>query len=254
MKKPGPKIITLIVVVVFVILSIVWVTISANKKPLIASGHPDWPPIMFQKDAEIIGAGPELVTLIFGDLGIKVESRYIGPWDVVQQKAKSGEVDVLVAAYKTVERQTYMDYSIPYTTDPIIVNVKKGKAFTFNKWDDLIGKKGVVMTGDSYGQTFDDYLAQKLTTTKVNDSKQAFNLLKTEKADYFIYALYSAKKEIKNQGLTDVIEILPKYVGEENFYITISKKSPYLKYLPEINRLINQYKTEGTINNLLEKY
>src|SRR5688500_12225158 len=83
---------------------------NSPARAVIASGHPEWPPIMFRNDAVIDGAGPALVRKIFDDLGFDASVPYTGTWDEVQAKAKTGEVDVLVAAYKTSERESYMVY------------------------------------------------------------------------------------------------------------------------------------------------
>jgi polar amino acid transport system substrate-binding protein len=221
-------------------------------KELIVSGHPAWPPIMYQKNNNIVGAGPQLAAMIFNDLGIKAVYKYEGPWDQVQKKAKSGAVDVLVAAYKTPERETYMNYSVPYTVDPVVLVVKKGKVFHYDKWDDLVGKKGVVMTGDSYGVDFDKFIVDKLTVAKVGTPEDAFALLEKEDADYFVYALYSAEGYIHEKNLSDKVEIVAKYVAEEKFYLTISKKSPFAGRLPEINKLLKKYEADGTVKRLID--
>ncbi|MFA5925800.1 MAG: transporter substrate-binding domain-containing protein [Parcubacteria group bacterium] len=227
---------------------------SKNKLPaeLIVSGHPEWPPIMYQQNDQIVGAGPEIVAKIFQELGIKVVPKFEGSWETVQSKAKDGSVDVLAAAYKTAERETYMDYSIPYTVDPVVLVTKKGKAFPYDKWDDLVGKNGVVTTGDSYGQDFDNFLKEKLTAQKVGAPAEAFALLDQGKADYFVYALYSAENYFFQQKAADRFEIIPKYVSSENFYLTVSKKSPFASLLPQVNALLEKYKADGTIDRIIE--
>jgi ABC-type amino acid transport substrate-binding protein len=234
-------------------------TKAQTKKPAgsemtyTASGHPEWPPIMWKKDQAIIGVGPQLVKRIADELGFKVEAKYAGSWDEVQGKAKSGEVDLLAAAYKNTERETYMDYSTAYTTDPIALFVKNGKSFAYSEWNNLIGKKGVATTGDSYGQALDDFIATKLKVDRVKTVDEALSAIKNNQADYFIYALYSGKKVLAEKKMTDQFEILPKYAAEENFYITISKKSPLVKYLPQINELIAKYRNDGTIDWMIEE-
>ncbi len=225
-----------------------------QPKVLTASGHPEWQPIMYQDGDLIVGAGPDLAKQIFADNGVEVKSVYAGPWDEVQLKAKSGEVDVLVAAYKTAERQEYMDYSDPYTTDPVALFVKKGSQLKFTTWDDLIGKKGVATVGDSYGQAFDDFIKAKLTTERVGTSKEAFEKVMSGKSDYFVYSLFAGNKEIKASQLQDKVVSLPQYVTQESFYITISKKSPFVKYMPQVNAGIAKYKADGTIDRLIADY
>jgi len=243
------------VALVFIIIGVVSLFVScASSKVYIASGHPEWPPIMYRDGRLINGAGAELVKKIAADLGLEIETKYAGNWDEVQAKVKNGEVDLLVAAYKTSEREAYMDYSDAYTVDPIALYIKSGTNFNYYGWSDLIGKKGVLTVGDSYGQTFDDYIKEKLTTVRVNSVSEAFDMVKSGQADYFIYALYSGEKFLSKNGLTGEIEILPKYVASEDFFITISKTSSLIKYLPAINDKLEQYKRDGTIDTLIHKY
>lgn len=247
--------IIMVIVLAALILFLAWYFILRAKSPeLIASGHSDWSPIMYQQNDQIVGAGPEIAARIFKELGVKFVSKYEGPWDIVQEKARNGSVDVLVAAYKTQERETYMAYSIPYTIDPVVLVVKQGKSFPYEKWADLVSKRGVVTAGDSYGQAFDDFIATKLSVTKVGTPEEAFELLDKEEVDYFVYALYSAQGYIFKNKLAAKVEILPTYVSTENFYLTISKKSPFIKYLPRVNELLEKYKSDGTIDQTLEKY
>lgn len=251
----GKKIIRALIVIAiiaFLVFLLVWYFAKHNTKELIVSGHPDWPPIMYQQNDLIVGAGPEIAKRVFADLGVKVISKYEGPWDIVQEKAKTGLVDVLVAAYKTTERETYMDYSVPYTVDPVVLVVKKGKIFPYDKWEDLIAKKGVVTTGDSYGQAFDTFIKEKLNVQKVGTPEEAFALLDKEEVDYFVYALYSAEGYIFKHKISDRVELIPKYVSTENFYITISKKSPFVNLMPKINTLLEKYRADGTIDEIIK--
>jgi polar amino acid transport system substrate-binding protein len=228
---------------------------SPNAKVgIVASGHPEWPPIMFQSGATIDGAGPALMKKIFADLGVGIEVPFTGTWDEVQAKARSGEVDMLVAAYKTTERQTYMVYSDPYTTDPIAIYVAKGKAFPFDNWDVLVGKKGIAMVGDSYGQEFDDFAASRLSLRRVTTATEAYDLVARGEGDYFLYSLYAGDDFLKKAGRASQFESLPKFVDEEFFYITISKKSPYVSYLNLLNQEIAKYKADGTIATLIAQY
>ena len=228
--------------------------IEEQEEVFIASGHEDWPPIMSKNGDKIVGAGSELLFMIFDELGLNIESRYVGSWDIVQEKAKSGEIDMIVAAYKTPEREVYMDYSIAYTVDPVSIFVKKGESFSFDSWDELIAKKGVVTKGDSYGEEFDKFITDELDVVIADSPSEAFALITSGEVDYFVYALYSGENALaKNEDLSEQIEILPNYVGAENFYMTISKKSELVEYLPQINEILQKFIEDGTVNELIEK-
>jgi polar amino acid transport system substrate-binding protein len=197
-----------------------------------------------------------LVRKIFDDLdlGVTVSFPHTGTWDEVQAKARTGEVDILVAAYKTAEREQYMVYSDPYTTDPVAIFVAKGRAFPFNSWNELISKTGVATVGDSYGQAFDDFAAARLALRRVNTSAEAFALVSSGRADYMLYSLYAGNDQLKRAGTTSRFESLPRFVVEENFYITISKRSPYVTYLPLINQEIAKNKANGMVSLLIAKF
>lgn len=225
-----------------------------QEEIFIASGHEDWPPIMSRNGDEIVGAGPELLFMILNELGLNMESRYVGSWDIVQEKAKNGEIDMIVAAYKTPEREAYMDYTIAYTLDPVSIFVKKGNSFPFLNWDELVGKKGVVTKGDSYGQEFDAFIAEKLDVVIADSPSEAFALIISGEADYFVYAFYSGENALaKDEDLAEQIEILPNDVCAEDFYMTISKKSRLVGYLSQINQILQRLIDDGTVDELIEK-
>lgn len=152
---------------------------------------------MYKEGDAIAGIGVDVTREAFKSLGFDIESRYVGTWDIVQQKARDGEIDAIVALYKTVERQHYLNFSIAYTEDPVVLFFAVGKAFPYETKQSLDGKKGIAMVGDSYGQEIDDYIIrQGLDVTRVTTPQEAFAMLKEGKGDYFIYSRYSGRRVI----------------------------------------------------------
>lgn len=221
-------------------------TIWSEEKVVIVSGHPDWKPVMYKDGDAIAWIWVDVVSQVFKDLGIKVEPKYAGSWDVVQENAKNGLIDLIVALYKTKEREQYLDYSISYTTDPIVLFFNQWKSFVYDKKDSLAGKKWIATVWDSYGQELDDYIVSaKLDMTRVETPKEAFEQLQKGEVDYFIYSLYAGQKLINELSLTWLEE--SSIVSSQPFYIGISKKSPYIKYIPQINASLEKMITENKI-------
>jgi polar amino acid transport system substrate-binding protein len=227
-------------------------TINNNPKVYVATGHPEWWPVMYRDTDKIAGLGADVLALIGNDINVAFSCEYEGNWENAQQLVRDGNVDMLVAAYKTDERQQYYDFSEAYITDPVALFVTNQSGMIYSQWSDLIGKKGVAMSGDSYGNTFDQYIATNLTVERVGTVAEALAKLSNGEADYFVYAYYSGVKAIADYP--GQYKDLSPYIAEENFYIAISKKSSLVNYLPQINTAIQKYKTDGTINKLLEKY
>ena len=200
----------------------------------IVSGHPDRKPIMYKSGESIAGIGVDIVQSVFKDLNVEISPIYVGARDVVQEKAKNGEIDLIVALYKTTEREQYLDYSIAYTQDPIVLFFSGGKSFVYTGKESLVGKKGIATVGDSYGQEIDDYIVSApLDMARVDTPEQAFAALKEGRAEYFMYSLYAGQKVINELSLTGIEE--SSVVSNQPFYIGISKKSPYAKNMNEIN-------------------
>lgn len=61
---------------------------ESQKQVVLVSGHPDWKPIMYKSGQSIAGIGVEVAKSVFSDIGFNVAAKYMGTWDVVQEKAK----------------------------------------------------------------------------------------------------------------------------------------------------------------------
>ncbi len=152
----------------FVLLVLSALPVHANC-PLIACGHPDYPPFTWQEEDKIVGVGPEVAAAILKELGVELVSRYVGNWKRCQKEIKLGKVDMFLAAYKTNERESYADYVPTYVAkDPTAVFVWKERTFEFNTWNDLIGKRIGTNLGGSMGEGFDAFILEYLKFHRID--------------------------------------------------------------------------------------
>ena len=226
---------------------------SDKTKTLVASGHPEYPPAMWREGEQIVGVGPEILKIIFEESEIAVDSTYQGSWEQVKESAKEGDIDVIAGIYSTEERKKYLDYSIPYMKDAVVIFTAKGKAFPYAKWDDLIGKRGTAVVGDSFGREFDNFSTKKLTVTEFVTVEESFKKLLSGEVDYFLSALYLGLFEAERLGLSDKVEYLPTYVMENDLCIAVSKKSKYRTLLANINEKLAKLIKDGAIEKLIDE-
>ena len=225
------------------------------KGMIIVSGHPEYPPFMWKEGKKIIGVAPELVSIIFRELDVNVDSKYVGNWDEVQKNAELGKIDIIVGIFKTDERSKYLLFpDLHYFSEPIAVFVKKGKSFPFKTWADLNQKTGTTNIGESFGQKFDSFAKENLKIQYVNKIVDNYTLLVEDKVDYMIYGLYPGLVEATKAGFKEKIESLPKYVGFTVAYQGFSKKSEFIKHLPFFSNKVKELKKDGTIERLISKY
>ena len=228
---------------------------AAALEPARLTGHPHWPPFSFQSGDKLVGIGPELAAIVFKDAGLNVISAPSGNWKRAQAQVEFGAADVLVAAYRTDERLRFLAYPrTPFMEDVNVVWVSKGKEFTFRRWDDLIGKNGTAMLGESYGQGFDQHIRSKLKMEWVSTPAQALQKLALGRADYYPFSLHGGMVQVREFGFSGRITHLATPIASENVYIAISRKSPYLQYLPRIEAAIAARRADGTVDRLIRKH
>lgn len=202
-----------------------------------------------EKDGKTIGPVIDLIREIFTELDIEVAVEPL-PWKRAIGQMKSGKLDMIPVIFYTEERAQFMDYSTPYTTVPTAIFVPLGKTFPFTSLEDLRGKKGAMVGGDSISKEFEAF-EPNLDLLKVSYYEQLLKMLGDKRADYAVAAKYGFLIEAKKTGLSDKIEILANPVASRNLHFAISKKSKFVKYMPIINEKIATFKAEGKIEKMV---
>lgn len=232
---------------------------DAECKKMVITGHSNYPPLSWRdrtKPGEIISLPSELVEMAMKEVGVTVESKYVGPWKRAHAATKAGEVDLIHGAYINEERKTYMDYTAtPYIMDPTVVFVKKGKPFPFKQKEDLIGLSGATPLGESYGDDFDNFAKSKLKIDLTTSFDVAFKKLLADRSQYVVAGMYPGLAAAQAAGVADQVEYLPNSVITEGMYAGFSKKSPCsAKYLGHLSAKISEYVKQGIPEKLVKKY
>lgn len=194
---------------------------------LVIAGHPANPPVTWASGGTIVGAGPELVASIAGQMGVaKVVAKDFGSWEDAQRAARKGQADVIAGLYKNDARKRYLNYiDPPFMADPVVVVVRKGEGFAIKKWEDLKARRGVMNAGESRGDRFDAFMKKELTVFREQSVERAFEALLNIEADYLITGLYQGKHEARRLGLDEKVELLPFELETAEVYVAFSKKS-----------------------------
>ena len=219
---------------------------------LTITGHPEYAPIAWRDGDRIVGAAPALVENIAAGLNVPVVSKYTGSWDAAQAAARDGGADIIFGIYFNDERATYLDYvQPPFMLDPVVAMVATGQAFPFTGEDDLIGKKGVTNLGESYGQAFDSFIADRLTVTRTQGVDKAFDAVISGEADYVIVGLYPGITAAAQFGVTGKLEPLDPPLVTADMFIAFSKKSPCLALIDAFSTAIAAKSADGSFSAML---
>lgn len=197
-------------------------------KTLVASGNPQYPPYLWrdpENDARLVGAIAELTEWLGNEIGVAIELRHVGNWARVQEETRAGRVDMIAGAFFTLQRTEYMDYALlPFRETRSVVIQREGATFPFQRWDDLISRKGLTVINNSFGQAFDRFANESLSLGKVSSLDQALQMLERGRADYLVYEDSPAEAYIARLGLRS-LRLMPTSVAQEQLYMTVSHRS-----------------------------
>ena len=230
-----------------------------NNRTITVTGHPDYPPVVWQKkdSRELIGISVELLQKIFEEANIKVEVINTDTWGRAQVEVAKGNIDMLMPPYKNTEREKVYRYSkFPFLMDDTVVFVKKGKTFKFNSLNELIGKKGVAITHDSFGSSFDSFAEKKLSLHRLPKTEHCFKFLLKDRADYMVAGYTAGLAVAATMDILENIDVLHHRIIVTGMYLPISLASPW--NIPEVHtfleKRVQQLTSNGYVKKLEKKY
>lgn len=219
---------------------------------IVSTGHPQYPAIAFKEGDRIVGAAPSLVEAIAKDLGIPLESKFMGTWSEAQAAARDGKADLIVGIYYNDERAEYLDYVQPaFIFDPVVVFVAKDRTFDFKDENDLIGKKGAANKAESFGTKLDAFIKDKLDVARTDGIDDALNDLVAGKIDYVLAGYYPGDAELSRLGIEDKVVALEPALLSAEMFVAFSEKSPCASLAPKFGKGIAEMTTDGRYHQML---
>jgi polar amino acid transport system substrate-binding protein len=202
---------------------------SSSYVSLTASGNSEYPPFLWRETStstELHGVNRLIIDELSRRIDIPIRLIHVGPWSRAQGEVKNGRVDLMAGAFYTNERADYMDYFTPVMLHTAsVVWQRKDKPFSFSRKEDLVGKWGVTVINNSFGQEFDQYAQHNLNILAVASLSQALRMLAADRVDYVLYEKNPAYAYATMLGLSDAIVPVLPYISSEGLYLTMSKKS-----------------------------
>jgi len=231
--------------------------VYANEcKRLKVSGAYNWLPVAYKhpETNEPVGIAYDVVRIIGKELNIPVEINIKLPWGRAISYLKDGRLDIIAGDYWNEEDSRYYQYSIPFMKNELRAFVLKGKEFTFNRLEDLIGRKGARPLNANYGKEFEAFAEKYLVFFEVGTTRQFLRMLEVGRTDYIMLDHWDGLLNAAQHGMEDKIIALPYAVNTHDVYLTISRKSPCINIVSEINKILKFLIDDGTIEQLTNNY
>jgi polar amino acid transport system substrate-binding protein len=206
-------------------------------KNLVMTGGPDYPPLHWFEGEVMHGASARIAQRIFADMGVPTKIIFVGPFARVLLSAKAAQVDVVTTLKDTPERRQFLQFTaVPAFQNPIAVFVGKNSKIRSAELGDLIGYKGGVVNGTSFGSPFDEALKSQLRTETAPTEHSNFDKLALGRIDYVVSGYYNGNAYLASHGPADAFKALRPFVGATGNYVGFVKSSPCMKYFDEFNR------------------
>lgn len=228
---------------------------AALARELLACGHPSYPPVSWHSRGELVGLAPQVVRQLFGELGHEVRLLVLGNWKRCLLEARLGHVDIVVAAYRTHEREAWMGFTeAALVADPILLFTRRDRPIRFRDWDDLRGLTVGLLLGDSFGDRFDRFAEHHLNIEWVSSGEQNFIKLAQGRIDFMPVGLYSWTLQNRRFGYDQVIVQQPGELATEHYHIGVRRDPALLALLPRLDQRLRELAADGSLSRLNAHY
>jgi len=208
-----------------------------------------FPPYEYEVDGVAQGIAVDLVRRVMRNLGHEVDIQVL-PWARALAEAESGEVAAVFTAYKTPERERYLDYSREVLIDQTVsLFVRAGSPVDFSgRLPDLAGATIGVVNAMSYGPSFD--AAAKTGVLKylerTSDSRTNFRQLVSQRVDLVVSNRCVALDLLNEMQATTAVRELALPVESVSSYIAFTKATDMGGLRDAFDRELRAIKADGT--------
>ena len=240
-------------VVVCCLLSFNLTTAQAdNCKSFSGNGINNWYPFSYRNDdGKLTGIMVDGMLEALRRVNAQLKIHNDKPWKRIMYDLENGNVDMVLGAYWNSERAQKYHYSEQMGTDELRIFVKAGNEFTFNNFEDLIGRSGMRLLGGSLGDEFDSFAKKYLDFNEVPRSDTMITMLINDRSDYGILGYVEGLKFINSLGVKGEIMPLPKAILSHPMHVLINKNADCVGKIDEVNSAIKDMKSDGTLDKII---
>jgi polar amino acid transport system substrate-binding protein len=214
----------------------------------ITLGNDEWPPFILEGESQ--GKAERLVCEALERAGHDCQL-LVDDWEAVLDKARSGEIDGIAAAWRNPDRETFLLFSEPYLTNRIVPVVREAFGPKVDSASDLRGLRVALVTDYAYG---DEISAGRLgfETVASRNSAEALQNVQKSKADVALVDELVARDALQSAGTGD-LEVLNSVLAFRSLHFAVSRKHPQAQdIMDDFHRAYRLMLSDGTVNDILE--
>ncbi|MET1080699.1 MAG: transporter substrate-binding domain-containing protein [Pseudomonas sp.] len=229
---------------------------TAQAEAFMVYGSHDGFPKYFEQDGKAKGIVVDITQLCLDDMQVPYQIKLM-PWKRAYTMGERSEGGVIGLSISK-DRLTLFDFSEPIFTERIVLVVKKGREFPYEKIPDLKDKLIGATIGTSYGSDFDEAIADgTLTLVGFNDTRSGLAMLLRERIDAILIGSSVdisklAQSSTSLHGGTFVT--LPLPFKTDHKYMGIAKSLKMGWFLEQFNQCLRRGYAANTFEPIIYKY
>lgn len=224
---------------------------SEKSPPLIKVAVDPFPPwVIVEEDGSLRGIDIQITRAITEQLNLSPEF-IVCPFARCLKMMESGDVDLMVNLFKTEERKDYIQFSeqsiLP--DPPKVFYLKFDSKLDITQYEHLMPLKIGTVRGTAYFDKFDGD-SSLIKIQAVQDS-QLIEMLLRDRVDTFIGTESTIDYILASQRISHLFKKASfRWQGQNQTFLGVSRKSPLLKRMTEINDVLSHFKSQGTFETL----
>lgn len=229
-----------------------WARAPDTRELVVAGGNMEG--IYMRRDGQFTGMGADLVRLLAQRHSYQPRFE-LYPWRRAMEMVSSGRADVLVAPYKSLERQRILRYSEQaFLQDEVAFYVRSDSMPVWEgDYNLLKGRRIAIINGWAYGSAFAQALPQ-LRTSVTNSVENGLKMLVHGHVEMFASnrrdtdpVIVAGGWQDRLMALAPLIDVLPAY-----FAFPLTARFPQLP--AQFDELLLDLKKNGELARLARRY
>lgn len=223
-------------------------------------GFDAWEPYQYIGVGNVVtGLDIEIVHAIADTMGCTI-AMHQATWVQLLKALNAGEVDFVLGASMTEDRQQFAYFSEPYRQERFILYVRRYEgSMPYKSISDF------VKAGHKLGIVNDYFYGDEITTLYTDDayhsqfvgaiiSEMNMARLIDEEIDGFLEDSFVGASILRRKGLDQFIEPHGISLGSSDVYVMFSQQSVSEAKVEAFNRGLQQIKASGVYQQIIEKY
>ncbi|KAA5604466.1 amino acid ABC transporter substrate-binding protein [Roseospira marina] len=192
-------------------------------------GTDEWSPYEYRVGNSVAGIATNIVLAVLESMQVPIEEVRVYPWGRAVRLAEAGDIDLAYSGVLTEDRRDALWFpETPLIESEWVVAVRAADRarFPFSSWDDLKRGRVGVVRGYRYGDPFDTFLKQNVTTEVVDQNYQNLLMLQGGRIDYAVCDFRNCAHLIEKNALQNTLHIYTdRIAAQTRYYAMFSKKT-----------------------------